>query len=118
MIGIYDKNSNLITYLVETALLRLDTIEIKNKTLDGQWHIQTIGTSAMILDVTAHLTLSEKRTLDLIKSSNDQLNVRFDGESFIGIIDGQPSYDRQAFPIGPMFKVTFNLLVLSKGVDE
>lgn len=118
MIGIYDKNNNLITHLVETALLRLDGIEIKNKTLDGQWHIQTIGTSAMILDVTAHVTLGEKWVIDSIKGSNDQLNIRFDGESYIGIIDEQPTYTRQAFPSGPMFKATFKLLVLSKEADE
>ena len=118
MIGIYDMENNVITPLVETALPRLDMIEIKNRTLDGQWHIQTIGTAAKILEVTANVTLLGKQTLDTIKSINDQLNVRFDGVSYVGIIDEQISYNRQAFPTGPMFKATFKLLVLSEGVDE
>lgn len=118
MIGIYDKNDTLITPLVETALPRLDMIEIKNKTLDGQWHIQTIGTASKILEVTANVTLSGKQTLDTIKSINDQLNVRFDGGLYSGIIDETISYTRQAFPTGPMFKASFKLLVLSEGVDE
>ena len=118
MIGIYSKENIIITPLVETALLRLDMIEIKNKTLDGQWHIQNIGTAAKVLDVTGHVRLYGKQTLDTIKSINDQLNVRFDGKSYIGVIDGEISYTRQAFPSGPMFKVSFKLLVLSEGVDE
>lgn len=118
MIGIYDKENNLISPLVETALPRLDIIEIKNKTLDGQWHIQTIGTPAKILEVTFAATLSQKKTLDLIKSTNDQIKVIFDGDYYIGLIDEPINYSRQAFPTGPMFKGSFKLLVLSEGVDE
>ena len=48
MIGIYDKDDVLITNLVDTALSYPDIIEVKNRTLDGKWHIQTIGAGATI----------------------------------------------------------------------
>lgn len=118
MIGIYDKNDTLITPLVETALPRLDMIEIKNKTLDGQWHIQTIGTAAQILEVIFAVTLPQRKMLDVIKSINDQIGVRFDGSYYIGLIDAPINYTRHAFPTGPMFKGSLKLLVLSEEVEE
>lgn len=117
MIGIYDIEDNMISPLVESALPRLDIIEIKNKTLDGQWHIQTIGAPSKILEVTFAVTLSQRKTLDTIKSINDQIKVRFDGDYYIGLIDEPISYTRQAFPTGPMFKGSLKLLVLSEGVE-
>ena len=115
MIGIYDKNNNVITNLVDTALSYPDVIEVKNRTLDGQWHIQTIGTGATILSVKAHLKLNEKNTLDTIKRNTDLLKVIFDGKYYIGIIDGKLDYDRRKFSEYPMFDTSFTLLVREEG---
>ena len=112
----YDKNGVLITKMVERALSRPDVIEIKNRTLDGQWHIQTIGDGGSVLDVKAHLTLQEKAVLDTIKKTMSELKVTFDGRYYIGVIDGEIGYDRVAFNSGPMFATSFKLLVQSEGV--
>lgn len=115
MIGIYDKNNNLITPLVDTAHSYPDVIEVKNRTLDGQWHIQTIGTGATVLNVEAHLKLDEKSILDTIKRTTDSLKVIFDGKYYIGIIDGEVDYERLKFVEHPMFEASFNLLVQGEG---
>ena len=115
MIGLYDKNNVLITRLVDSAVSYPDVIEVKNRTLDGQWHIQQIGTSAYILKVKVSLTLAEKKQLDTIKSNSDLLKVIFDGEYFVGLIDGTPDHDRLKFSDGPMFKTSFTMLVREKG---
>lgn len=116
MIGIYDKDNNLITHLVDTAHSYPDIIEVKNRTLDGQWHIQTIGDAATLLDVKVHLKSNEKMLLDYIKSTSDLLKVVFDGRYYIGLIDGKIDYERHKFAEHPMFGASFTLLVRGEGV--
>lgn len=115
MIGLYDKNDVLITRLVENAVASPDVIEVKNRTLDGQWHIQTIGTAAWKLNVKATLKKNEKAVLDTIKGTSDLLKVVFDGEYFVGLIDGNIDYNRRKFTEYSMFEVTFTMLVREKG---
>ena len=115
MIGIYDENDVLITNLVDTALSYPDIIEVKSRTLEGKWHIQTIGTGATVLSVKAHLTLSEKNTMDIIKRNTHLVKVIFDGKYYIGIIDGKIDTERRKFADYPIFSVSFELLVQEEG---
>lgn len=115
MIGIYDKNDVLITRLIDSAIATPDVIEVRNRTLDGQWHIQSIGTSATTLSVKAHLKLNEKDQLDAIKRLSDTLKVIFDGRYYIGLIDGKVDYARRKFTEYPMFDATFTVLVREEG---
>ena len=115
MTGIYDKNDVLITKLVDSAVASPDVIEVKNRTLGGQWHIQTIGTAAKILNVKVTLTKDEKDLFDSIKSVSGQVKVVFDGKYYVGLIDGKPDYDRRKFPDGAMFVTSFTVLVREGG---
>lgn len=115
MIGIYDKDDNLITNLVDSALSQPDVIEVKNRTFDGQWHIQNIGVAATLLSVRAHLKLGEKNILDSIKRDTDLLKVIFDGRYYVGLIDGRVEYDRHKFTEYPIFTTSFTLLVQREG---
>lgn len=115
MIGLYDKNNVLITKLVDSAVASPDIIEVKNRTLDGQWHIQQIGSGATVLKVKASLKLNEKDQLDAIKRASDLVKVIFDGKYYVGLIDGIPDYDRRKFPTGPMFVASFTVLVREEG---
>ena len=115
MIGLYDKNDVLITRLVDNAVASPDVIEIKNRTLDGQWHIQSIGTAATTLTVKTNLKLEEKDTLDTIKRNSDTLKVIFDGKYYVGLIDGKVDYDRRKFAEYPMFGASFTILVREEG---
>jgi hypothetical protein len=115
MIGIYDKNDILITNLVDTAFSYPDILEVKSRTLDGQWHIQTIGVGATVLSVKANLRLEEKNIMDVIKRNTDLFKVIFDGKYYIGVLDGKLDYDRQKFAEYPMFGTSFNMLVREEG---
>ena len=115
MIGIYDKNDVLITKLVDTALSYPDVTEIKNRTLDGRWHIQTIGEGATVLSVKAHLKLKEKDTMDHLHRTKDLFKVIFDGKYYVGILDGKPDYDRMKSASYPMFGCTFTMMVREEG---
>ena len=115
MTGLYDKNNVLITRLVDSAVASPDVIEVKNRIFNGQWHVQTIGTAAWILNVKASLKSTEKDQLDAIKSVSDQLKVIFDGRYYVGLIDGKVDYNRRKFTEYPMYEVTFTMLVVEKG---
>jgi len=113
---IYDKNDNVLTPAVASALSRPDVIEIKNRTLDGKYHVQSIGEAGTLLDVTAHLTMAEKLVFDGIKRTMDLIKVVFDGRYYLGLIDGELSYERLINTWDPMFTVNFTLMVDEEGV--
>jgi len=113
---IYDKNNNVLTPAVGSAVSRPDVIEIKNRLLDGSYHVQAIGDAGTLLDVVAHLTKAEKLVFDNIKRIMDPIRVTFDGRYYVGVIDGELSYERLINTWDPMFTVTFTLLVDEEGV--
>lgn len=115
MIGIYDTHDVLITSLVDTALSYPDIIEIKNRTLDGKWHIQTVGEGATVLSVAAHMKLEGKNIMDGIRRNMEPFKVIFDSKYYIGVFDGKPDFERLKFSDFPMFGVTFNMLVREEG---
>jgi len=113
---IYDSNNTVVTTHVQSALSRPDAIKIKNRTLDGQPHIQTIGTGATLVDVGAYFTMEEKLVLDSIFKLSTVIKVTFDGRYYTGIIDDTPSWSRLSPTNGIVFAATFVLLVIDEGV--
>lgn len=114
--GIYDQNGNLITELIQTATSRPDVVEIKNRLLDGSYHVQTIGEGGTLLDVEAHFTKEQKDTFDLIKRTMSEMKVIFDGKYYKGLIDGQPTPTRKRFADAVMYGINFTLMVNDEGV--
>lgn len=110
---IYDADNNLIIKAVFKALSKPDTVEVKNRTLDGNYHIQTTGLGGTTVDVTAYLDPSEKLVLDNIKRRSGIITVVFSGDSYTGVIDGGLSYDRLPASNALMYSVSFTLLVQS-----
>lgn len=108
---IYDSNDTMIVKAVFKALSKPDAVEIKNRTLDGNYHIQSVGLGGTIVDVTAYLDPSEKEILDNIKRTSGIIKVVFSGDSFVGVIDGGLSYDRLPASNAIMYSVSFTLLV-------
>lgn len=115
MTGLYDKNDELITEIVDNVVASPNVIEVKNRTFNGQWHVQTIGSAAWIAKIKCSLKSSEKDQLDAIKSISDQLKVIFDGKYYVGLIDGEVDYNRRKFTEYTMYDVTFTMLVTEKG---
>jgi len=113
---IYDKNSVLLTEIVSSATYKPDVIEIVNRTLDGSYHIQTIGSAGGKVDVIAYFDHVNKLLLDTIKSTGDTIRVIFDGRYYVGLIEGELSWNRLGNQDDPIFGTQFNLLVTSQGV--
>lgn len=113
---IYDKNDVLLTEIVSSATAKPDVIEIVNRTLDGSYHIQTIGSNGTKVDVIAYMDHANKLLLDAIKSTGNTIKVVFDGRYYVGLIEGELTWNRLANQDAPMFGTQFNLLVTSQGV--
>jgi hypothetical protein len=113
---IYDENDNVITAGVESALSKPDSIIIQNKTLDGKFHVQGIGTSATKVDVTAHFTMDERLIFEALTRTMSIIKVVFDGRYYTGVVGEDPSSDRIASQTGPIFTISFILLVETEGV--
>ena len=116
MTGLYDNTDTLITKRVQSCIAAPDVLEIEHITLDGQPHIQQIGTAAEIAETSVYLTMAQKLTFDYHKRIGAPLKVIFDGRYYTGLIRGKPNYDRIPSDRGPIFLATFTLLVQSQGV--
>lgn len=113
---IYDASDNVLSPAVALALSRPDVIEIKNRTLDGKYHVQSIGTGGTLLEVVAHFTMAEKLVFDNMKREMGLIKVTFDGRYYIGVIDGELSWERLINTWEPMFTCSFSLMVDEEGV--
>lgn len=113
---IYSETNAMLIPAVELALPKPDVIEVKNRTLDGAYHIQMIGTGGTVVDVTAYATLAEKRAFDDIKRNGSIIKVTFDGQYWLGLIDGDLGWERIPNQDSPMFKASFTLAVTEEGV--
>lgn len=114
--AIYDKNNSLLTEVVSSATSKPDVIEIVNRSLDGAYHVQTIGTAGTKVDVVAYFTKAQKALFDEIKRTSDSIKVVFDGQYYIGVIEGELSWNRYPNQGDVWFGTEFTLMVESEGV--
>jgi hypothetical protein len=113
--GLYDNTDTLITKRVQTCIAAPDVLEIEHRTLDGQYTIDQIGTSAEIADAIVYLTAAQKLIFDYHKRIGAPVKVIFDGRYYTGIIRGRPNYQRIPATDGPKFETMFTLLVSEQG---
>lgn len=111
-----DRFLRTLTPNIRTAMSRPDVVEVKNRTLDGQWHVQTIGDGATVLDVETTFTMEQKIIFDDLKKKMVPIKIIFDGFYYEGVVEGVPGYQRTKYTTGPMFSVSFVLLVNNEGV--
>ena len=112
MNGIYDYNNNLITKRIQSVVSYPEIVEIENQLLNGQIHIQTVGTGITICNVAANLSMSQKLLFETQKKTMAPIKVVFDGRQYTGLIRGIPVYDRIK---KDHFTVTFTLIVQTEG---
>lgn len=112
MAELYDSTGMLITEKVTKVIPSPDMVEIKNRTLDGGYNLQAIGTGATTIDVVALVTLAGKLNLDNAKRITAPIKVTGSGKYHIGVIDGKVSPEW----LKPnLYRVSFTLLQQSEG---
>lgn len=115
MSPIYDEDDILITEAVQSALSTPDMILIKNRTLDGKYHVQSIGSGTSTVEVVAHFTKAEKLVFDEIYRTSGTITVVFDGRWYEGFIDEGPSAERLPNQDEAMFTISFTLVLIDEG---
>ena len=115
MVGLYDQNGTLITKRVQQCIAAPDVVEIEHRTLNGQFHVQQIGTSATIADAIVYLTVSQKIIFEGHKRIGAPVTVVFGGMYYTGLIRGIPAYQRIPATDGAKFETMFQLLVETEG---
>ena len=109
---LYDQNNQLITDIVTDIIPRPDTVQIEHRTLDGQYHIQTIGTSATIVEVSCVVNITGKRTIDQICAIGAPVKIIEADKYYIGVIRGVPDVEH----LKPSnYRIDFTMLVQSEG---
>lgn len=108
MAVLYDKSNQVITNYVTAVVPRPDVIDLKNRLLDGKYHLQNIGTAATVVSVSAVVTCAGKVLLDTAKETASQIKVTGNNKYYQGVID-EYSVD----PISPVY-YRVNLTILQQ----
>lgn len=113
MASLYDVNNQLITDIVTDLIPKPDTLQIEHRTLDGQYHIQTIGTAAKIVNIICITDIAGKVKIDLAAATGMPLKVIEFDKYYIGLIRNVPDCEH----FKPLrYRISFTLLVQSEGV--
>jgi hypothetical protein len=108
----------LISDKVILAKPRQETSEVKNRLLDGSWHIQTVGDPAKSFELEFIVYATAQETIDALAADKTPLRLERHGKSYVGIIDGNPDWDQligSTDPARALYKC--HILLLLTGGD-
>lgn len=111
MTGLYSATNDLITRYVN-VVPKKDTIKVENRLLDGTFHVQTIGTSADLLDVKLQAVSEPVRArIDIAEATAEEVRIVFGNTYWEGIIRAPLSWEK----VAGVFSTSFEFLVLRTG---
>lgn len=111
MTGLYSATNDLITRYVN-VVPKKDTIKVENRLLDGTFHVQTIGTSADLLDVKLQAVSEPVRArIDIAEATAEELRIVFGNMYWDGIIRTSLIWEK----VAGVFNTSFEFLVLRTG---
>lgn len=117
MSRLLDAQGTVISQRILHLLPRLDVIRVENRTLDGQFHVQTIGAAARLLDLQVVVTDSGRYTIDSAYAIGAILRAEADGWYRSGVVQEAPEW--QTLRPGPMvtrlYLATFTLAINAEG---
>jgi hypothetical protein len=117
--SLYDSSNNLITETLSEVLPHLDSIKIKNRLLNGTYHIQTVGTAITLIDITCTVNETGKQTIDDSEAVCSPITLKRDGKYYKGLILNPPQWNNLIKGDTTRRKYTgqFTLTVTEEGVD-
>lgn len=84
----------LISDKVILAKPRQETTEVKNRLLDGSWHIQTVGSPAHSYELEFIIPATLQETVDTLATEKATLRLERHGKTHRGIVSGDPDYEQ------------------------
>lgn len=112
MTGIFDSAGLKITQFVN-VVPSIDAVKVENRTLDGKFHVQTIGSHATLLEVVLFAeTEAVRAAIDTVCGTCELVRIIVENASWYGIIrENTLAWEKKA----GTFKTSFTLLVSSQG---
>lgn len=94
ILGVYDLEMNLISDHLHDAIPGWDSIKIKNRLMDGSYHIQNVGEPARTLKVSVSCDRAGVETLDYAEAISKPIKVIVYGKEWTGFIDAPIDWQR------------------------
>ena len=117
---LYDSEDNLITNMIADVLILPDIIKVKNRLLDGTYHIQSIGAASKNINITCYTSEAAKAVIDEAYIENIPVKLTRDGNYYTGLIIDAPTWQR--FSKGSadtrLYTAKFTINVQSEGVVQ
>lgn len=115
---LYNSTGDIITNLVSDVLPTVDTNKISNRLLDGSYHIQSIGSDIMQINIVCHLTEAGKSILDRCYATDEPVKLVFYNTYYVGLIMDAPKWVK-AFRgdlLRRRYTASFSMVVSEEGV--
>ena len=92
--GVYDLEMNLISDHLYDAMPGWDSIKIKNRLIDGSYHLQNVGEPARTLKVVVSCDRIGVETLDYAEAISKPIKAVVYGKEWTGLIDAPINWQR------------------------
>lgn len=90
---LYFGTTPLATHVI-LAKPQQETIEVKNRLLDGSWHVQVIGSPAKSWEIEFLTPGNRREEIDTYAARKDKLTLHRHGKTHPGIVDGNPDWEQ------------------------
>ena len=112
-----DSDSNSITEFVSEMLKHPDAVKVRNRLLDGSYHVQSIGNSVDVVDITCVMSEVGKTKLDDAYNQDSPVTIEWYGEYYTGPLEAEPLYEyfMKGFVDRRLYSVSFSFVVSSEG---
>lgn len=88
-----DVNNELITNLIAEAYPTYDGIKIRNKLLDGSYHIQSIGDPLKKMNIKCNVKEQGKIMIDESYNMDKPIRLEWYDKFYIGLIEEYPEWE-------------------------
>lgn len=121
MIFLEDLNNTKLSYGIrDLSPLQYDSIQVKNKLLDGSYHIQNIGEPMRYFTFEVLANHIQVDLINLIESRGEPLRLVIDDKFYMGLLDEVPDWTRLVLrrndPLNTFYSAKLRLNVSEEGV--
>lgn len=120
MILLEDLNNTKLSYGIrDLSPLQYDTIQVKNKLLDGSYHIQAIGSPMKYYTFEILSNHNQVDLINLIESRGEPLRLIIDDKFYVGMLDSKAEWTRlilrRGDPINTLYTAKLQLNISEEG---
>lgn len=112
-------NEKLSYGIRDLSPLQYDTIQVKNKLLDGSYHIQAIGSPMKYYTFEILSNHNQVDLINLIESRGEPLRLIIDDKFYVGMLDRKAEWTRlilrRGDPINTLYTAKLQLNISEEG---